>query len=319
LSLNLQQWPLVLSKSPKTIAIPATQAENLQGSAFMVLAMAGFTINDIFVKFVGQSLELGQTLFIRGCFACIAIYIAAKFSGQLRPIKSMMTKPIILRSLGEMLATFTFVKALFHIPLANVSAIFQALPLALTLYAAFFMGEHVGWRRMLAILIGFAGVLIIIRPGTDGFDVYSIWVLVAVAASVLRDIATRSVAKSTPSLMIALFTAIGVTLMGAATAMFEPWRPVSGQSLGLLATTSVFLVVGYYGVVTAMRVGDIGFVSPFRYTVLLFSITGGALVFGEYPDTYTLIGAAFIVASGVYTIYRERFVRKQKIIQPPNR
>jgi drug/metabolite transporter (DMT)-like permease len=312
---------LKLSQSPKTKihAIPATPAENLQGSAFMVLAMAGFTINDTFIKYVGQSLELGQTLLIRGCFACVAIYLAAWFAGQLRPIKDLFTKQILLRSLGEMLATYAFVKALFHIPMANVSAIFQALPLALTLYAAFFMGEAVGWRRLLAILVGFGGVLIIIRPGTAGFDIYSIWVLVAVAASVLRDIATRSIPKNTPSLMIAFFTAIGVTVVGAVTAFFEPWQPVSMESTALLATTSVFLVIGYFGVVTAMRVGDIGFISPFRYSVLLFSIMGGALVFGEYPDSYTLIGAAFIVASGVYTIYRERIVHKQKIIQPPNR
>ena len=285
----------------------------------MVLAMAGFTINDVFIKYVGQSLNLGQALMIRGFFACLAVYIAARITGQLRPLKTVLTKPVGLRVTGEMLATFAFVTALFHIPMANVSAIFQALPLALTLYAAMFMGEVVGWRRMLAILVGFAGVLIIIRPGTDGFNIYSVWVLISVAGSVFRDIATRSVPKTMPSLMVALLTAFGVMVMGGFTALFEPWRPVSFQSVGLLASSSIFLVIGYFGVVTAMRDGDIGFVSPFRYSVLIFSIAGGMLVFNEYPDTYTLLGAAIIVISGIYMIYRERMVHRQKITQPPSR
>ncbi len=196
------------AKPSKMAPIPATPTENLRGSAFMVLSMAGFTANDMIIKAVGQSLELGQTLLIRGCFACVAIYLLAYFSGQLRPIREMLTKTILIRSCGEMIATFAFVTALFHIPIANVSAIFQALPLALTFYAALFLGETVGWRRIVAIIVGFIGVLVIIRPGTDGFNIYAAIVLIAVAGSVLRDIATRTLPKSTPSLMVT-FARIG--------------------------------------------------------------------------------------------------------------
>ncbi len=285
----------------------------------MVLAMAGFTINDTFVKSVGHTLNLGQTLFIRGCFACLTIFIVAYFIGQLRPLRTIMTKPVFLRALGEMLATYTFVLALFHIPIANVSAIFQVLPLALTLYAAFFLREQVGWRRLLAIMIGFGGVLLIIRPGTDGFTIYSIMVLVSVAGSVVRDIATRHVPKTVPSLMITLMTAFGVTVMGGITALSEPWNPVGLREILMLAATSIFLVIGYFSVVNAMRDGDIGFVSPFRYSVLLFSIFSGIIVFQEIPDIYTILGSLIIVSSGIYTLYRERMVHKQKITQPPVR
>jgi len=303
----------------KQAAIPASTAENLRGAMFMVMSMAGFAINDTIVKTVGQSLNLGQVLFIRGGFAVLGILILAKAMGQFRPARSLLTPIVLLRTLGEMLATWMFVYALFHLPIANVSAIFQALPLALTLYAAIFMREAVGWRRMIAIFVGFCGVLIIIRPGFEGFNIYSVLVLIAVLGSVIRDIATRNVPKTVPSLMITLVTAIGVTLMGAATSLAQPWNPVAFSDLLLLASTSVFLVIGYFGVVVAMREGDIGFVSPFRYTVLLFSIIGGLLVFNEMPDIYTIIGSAIVVSTGIYTLHRERVVHRQKITPPPMR
>jgi drug/metabolite transporter (DMT)-like permease len=303
----------------KQAAIPASTHENLRGAMFMVLSMAGFAINDTIVKSVGQSLNLGQILFIRGSFAIIGILILARAMGQFRPVRSLLTPIVLLRSMGEMLATWMFVYALFHIPIANVSAIFQALPLALTLYAAIFMREAVGWRRLIAIFVGFCGVLIIIRPGFEGFNFYSVLVLVAVFGSVVRDISTRHVPKTVPSLMITLVTAIGVTLMGAITSLAQPWNPVTLADLLLLAATSAFLTIGYFGVVVAMREGDIGFVSPFRYTVLLFSIIGGLLVFNEVPDLYTIIGASIVVATGIYTLHRERVVHRQRITPPPMR
>lgn len=306
-------------KQKKATPPPATQSENLRGSAFMVISMAGFTANDMIIKSVGQSLQLGQTLLIRGCFACLAIYLMAYFTRQLRPLREILTKPILLRSLGEMIATFSFITALFHIPIANVSAIFQALPLALTLYAALFLGEDVGWRRMFAILVGFAGVLIIIRPGTDGFNIYSAIVLIAVAGSVLRDVATRTLPKTTPSLMVTLATSIVVTMMGGVTSLIQPWSPVESIHIALLAGSSLFLIVGYFGVIKAMREGDIGFVSPFRYSVLLFAIIGGMIFFDEIPDFWTTIGSAIVVASGIYTLYRERIIHRQKITPPPSR
>lgn len=298
---------------------PASHSDNLRGSMMMVAGMAGFAINDTFVKAVGETLNLGQTLLIRGIFATIAIFLLARMMGQIRPARGLASPGMLIRAAGEMVATFAFITALFHMPIANVSAIFQALPLALTLYAALFMREEVGWRRMIAMLVGFSGVIIIIRPGFEGFTVYSLFVLLAVAGSMVRDIATRTMPRDVPGLMIALVTSMGVTLMGGAISLIEPWNPVGMKELALLASTSIFLIIGYYGVVAAMRIGDIGFVSPFRYSILLFSILGGMIVFGEFPDKVTLAGAAIVVASGIYTLYRERLVHRQKITPPPQR
>ncbi|MCB1429317.1 MAG: DMT family transporter, partial [Nitratireductor sp.] len=208
---------------------------------------------------------------------------------------------------------------LFHIPIANVSAIMQALPLALTFFAAFLFGEKVGWRRYSAVLIGLFGVLLIVRPGLQGFDTYSLYVLGAVAGCVVRDLATRRLAADIPALFITFVTAILVATMGGLIALTEEWKPVALSHVTLMGATSSFLLTGYYFTVTSMRTGDVGFVSPFRYTVLVFSVIGGMLIYAEYPDPYTIIGSLVVVATGIYTLYRERVVHSQRITPAPVR
>lgn len=285
--------------------------ENMRGALTMTLAMLGFALNDVVTKAFTHELEIGQLLFLRGLFAISLVWLLARATGQLRPLSMALQPRIALRSLGEIIATYTFITALFHIPIANVSAIMQALPLAITLGAMLMFGEKVGWRRMTAIAIGFAGVLIIVRPGPDGFSVYSLYALAAVAGCVLRDLMTRRMSPQIPSLFITLVTATVITAMGAVLIPFEEWKPVEAWHIGLMALSSIFLLTGYYFAVVSMRIGDIGFVSPFRYSVLIFSVLGGALVYGEYPDAITMLGAAIIVATGIYTLYRERVVRRQ--------
>lgn len=294
-------------------------SENLQGSLFMVLSMAGFAVNDLIVKSLGETLQLGQTLLLRGCFACLAITALALAMGQFKRFALLASGPVVIRSLAEALATLCFVYSVFNIPIANVTAIFQALPLAITLAAAFFLKEKIGIRRLTAILAGFTGVLIIIRPGMEGFTVFSLFVLAAVVAAVVRDLMTRKVSREIPGLMITLITAVAVTLCGLVVSFFQPWNPVGGLEITLLASTSLFLSVGYYFIIAAMRAGEVGFIAPFRYSMLLFAIAGGYFFFDETPDMLTLVGAAIIVASGIYTLYRERMVHNQAITPPPQR
>lgn len=293
--------------------------ENLQGSLFMVVAMAGFAVNDAIVKSVGNTLNLGQTLMLRGLFASVLIFGLARLFGHWRSPRILLHPRILLRTLGEMIATACFVTAIFNMPIGNATAILQALPLALTAAAALFLREPVGWRRLAAIVIGFAGVMIIIRPGMEGFTIHSVLVLIAVGGCIIRDLTTRTLPREIPGLMITLTTSLAVALMGAAIALSEAWNPIGAVEWGKLAAASLFLIVGYYFVISAMRVGDIGFVSPFRYTILIFAMIAGFFVFGERPDLLTLLGSAIIVATGVYTLYRERVVHRQSITPPPNR
>jgi len=298
---------------------PATLSENLRGSAYMVAGMFGFAVNDVISKGFGGALEVGQFMFLRGVIATTFVFLLARYMGQMRPLRLLLEPKILTRAAGEAVATVLFITALFHIPIANVSAVMQALPLALTLCAAFFFGEKVGWRRLSAILIGMIGVLIIIRPGMAGFSVYSVYVVGAVAACVVRDLVTRRLGAEIPALFITFATALAVTLTGIAMLPFAEWRPVTAEHVAWLAAGSLFLLTGYYFTVMTMRIGDIGFIAPFRYSVLLFSILGGMLVYGEFPDRVTLLGAAIVVATGVYTLYRERIVARRPIAQVPTR
>ena len=162
----------------------------------MAVAMAGFTMNDSITKAVSLEMNFGQVMLVRGLFAILLIGAFALYQGALRPLRTLVMKPVALRVVGEVGGTISFMAALTHLPLANTSAIFQALPLAITLGAAVIFGEPVGWRRWLAIAAGFIGVLIIVRPGVSGFSQYSLLALVSVAFCALRDLSTKQIPVS---------------------------------------------------------------------------------------------------------------------------
>lgn len=279
----------------------------------MAVSMAGFTMNDAISKFVGESLTMAQIMFIRGGFATLLVGAIAWHRGALKLPAGALDLMVVLRVGGEVLATLLFLTALRHLPLANVSAILQALPLGVTMGAALFFSEPVGWRRWLAIGAGFSGVMIIVRPGLDGFNAYSLYVLGCVFFCVVRDLATRRVNAEIPSLFITTATAGAVTVMGGA--LIVPsggWHPVGVNDALLLLAAAVLVVIGYQFIIMAMRIGDISYIAPFRYTALLWAILLGYLVFGNVPDTAMTIGALVVIASGLYTLYREQVVGRTR-------
>ena len=282
---------------------------NVRGAALMVASMAGFAINDALVKTLADTMPVYQVMFLRGLFASAFLILFAWQARALWPtVAPADRKRIIWRTLSEIGATSCFLSAVFNMPLANATAILQTLPLAVTLGAAIFLREQVGWRRYSAILVGFAGVLIIFRPGTEGFNAYSVSALVAVAFIVMRDLTTRGLSTGVPSLFVALVSAIAVTVAGGLASLTLEWRPVGTNDLIQPGCAAVFLIGGYLFAVMTMRVGEISFVSPFRYTVLLWAMLLGYFVFGEEPDAWMLTVSTIVVAMGIYTFYRERKV-----------
>ncbi len=278
----------------------------------MAVAMATFTVNDSFMKAVTQVLPLSEAIVIRGVMTLAALLVLAWAMGM----KSIWISPddralLGWRTAAELGATITFLLALRQMPLANLSAIMQSLPLAVTLGAAIALKEPVGWRRMTAIAVGFAGVLLIVRPGTDGFNIWSVVALISVAFVVVRDLTTRQFSTGLPSVTIAIYTSIAVTLMGLSGLAIEEWTPVEPQVLAMLAGASVMLILGYLFIVMAMRVGDVGVVAPFRYSALIWAILLGWLVFDDFPRGLTLLGAAIIVATGLYTYLREHQLQRR--------
>ena len=201
-------------------------------------------------------------------------------------------KPVALRIAGEVGGTVSFLAAIVHLPLANTAAIFQALPLAITLGAALIFAEPVGWRRWSAIMAGFIGVLIIVRPGLEGFNQFSLFALVAVVFCALRDLATKRIPGRSRRCSSRLLTTVTVTAAGAAILFpLGGWTPLTGRGIGLLALAAVLLLIGYQTVIMALRSGDISAVAPFRYSALLWAMLLGYLVFGDVPDAMMVTGA----------------------------
>ncbi|MBX3566968.1 MAG: DMT family transporter [Rhizobiaceae bacterium] len=275
----------------------------------MAIAMAAFTVNDTMTKWLSTEMNMGQVMVMRGLIASLLIASIAWHRGDLaRPLLALHPL-VVLRSAAELCATVTFLLALAHLPIGNVSSVLQALPLAVTMGAALFLGEPVGWRRWLSIAVGFCGVVIIIRPGFAGFSVYSLYALASVACCVVRDLATRRLPHHIPAMLVSTVTAVLVAFCGIF--LIEPmggWRPLDAQNTTVLVAAAVLLVIGYHHIIKAMRTGDISFIAPFRYTSLLWALILGYAVFGDLPDLPMLAGAVIIVGSGLYMLMRERRV-----------
>ena len=280
---------------------------NIRGSLLMAAAMAAFTVNDATTKAVSAEMNFGQIMLVRGLFAIVLIAALAKHQQALRPLRVLMMKAVMLRVAGEIGGTILLLAAIVNLPLANATAILQVLPLAITLGAALTFREPVGRRRWLAIAAGFIGVLIIVRPGVEGFNQYSLFALISVIFCVVRDLATRRIPAPIPSLFITLLTAVTVTIAGAGILVpLGGWTPPSGRALALLAFAAALLLVGYQCIIMALRTGDISAVAPFRYSALLWAMLFGYLVFGDRPDAMMVTGATIIVLSGLYAFHRER-------------
>lgn len=290
-----------------------TLSENLRGILLMCASMAAFTINDAFMKSVTLTLPLYQTIGLRGVIAVLGLGLLVVATGAYRfRVNRRDGWLILLRSLADVAATILFLEALLRMPLANLSAILQAMPLAITLCAALVYGDKIGWRRMTAILAGLVGVLIIIRPGTEGFDRWALLGVASVMCVVVRDLSVRPLRGQVPSALVALGAAVAVTTMGWVGAGFQGWQPMTGGEAAKVLGAGIFLIVAYLTSVMAMRSGDIGLVAPFRYTSLLWAIALGLIVFGDLPDGWTLLGATIVVAAGIFTLLRERALRNRQ-------
>ncbi len=280
----------------------------------MMLSMAGYVINDVFMKLVLNDLGIFQAIFIRGFFATILMLPLCWWLGAFKVengVWDALRHPIVLlRIVGEIFSTYFFLQALKHMPIANVTAVLQVLPLTITLCAAMFLGEKVGWRRYVAIIIGLIGVLIIIQPGTQDFDSFALYALLATVFVTLRDLATRRLPSTTPTFLISLVTAITVMLMGAVGSSFEPWRVVTQTHILHIMGAASIITVGYISSILAMRTGEVSFVAMFRYSALIWALILGYFVFGDVPKSLELIGATIVVGSGLFSFYRERVVAK---------
>ena len=281
-----------------------------RGIAFMLAAMAAFILNDTCVKLASEDLPTGQIIFVRGLIATPLVLLLAWQRGALVRPAVLRHNSVIWRTIGEMTATVLYLSALFNMPIANANAILQTAPLLTTAAAALFLGEKVGLRRWSAIAIGFAGVLLIVRPGFEGFSIWSLVALAGTCAMVLRDLSSRVLPAEISTLAVTALTTICVMMLGGALSLFADWQPLAGSDLAYLIGAAVFLTAAYAFIIAAMRVGDVSLVAPFRYSIMVWAILIQVIVFGAWPDGLTLAGSAVLVATGVYMFARERVVAR---------
>lgn len=277
----------------------------------MVLAMLCFSIEDMFIKFLGGAISVGQLLALLGAGGAIIMAVACAVQREPMLSADLLHPAVVTRNIGELIGTLGFVSALTLIPLATASAILQTNPLVVTLGAAIFFNEAVGWRRWSAICVGLFGVLLILRPGMDGFDWNALFAVQGMIGLSIRDLATRRAPANLSALQLslvafALLIPAGVALMWV---QGTPYVPPSVREWGILIIAAIIGAFSYRFIVGAMRVGDISFVTPFRYSRMIFALIIGLVVFAEVPDALTVIGVAIVIASGLYTLWREQ-IRK---------
>ena len=284
--------------------------DNLRGSLWMVAAMAGFSVEDMFLKSAAASLPVGQILMIFGAGGMIGFALLAARRGERILHPAILSPAILIRCVFEVAGRLFYTLAIALTPLSSASAILQATPLVVVMGAALIFGERVGWRRWTAIAVGFAGVLIILRPGLDGFTPLSLLAVLGMLGFAGRDLATRAAPPVLSNLQLgvygfAMMVPTGAVLLAVSGGAALPSALAAGQ----LAAATVIGVLAYYALTSAMRMGEVSVVTPFRSTRLVFALILGAAVFGERPDAATLLGSAVIVASGVYTLLRSRRVQ----------
>ena len=299
--------PILSPIRPASVRPVAHQpGDNLHGALIMALCMIAFGLNDTVMKFVAQDMPLYQAITLRGLFVMGFIAaVAPRLGGLHLRIPRAARRPMIWRLVGEIASTILFLNALQHMAMGDLSAIVQALPLVVMVAAALVFGETLGWRRIGAVIAGCLGGLLILRPGGEVFGPWAVVAVAAMAMVALRDLATRNFGGDVSSATIAFYAAAGVTATGFVISLGQGWTMPTPAQILLLPMGSAFLTVGYVSAVASMRVGEISYVAPFRYTSLLVAILMGLIVFGEWPDLWTWAGSALVVAAGIYSIWRE--------------
>ncbi len=271
----------------------------------MTASMAGFAVEDMFLKAASQHMPPGQVILFVGLTGMLVFCLMARSKGEhvFHPV--FLTKPLLIRSGFELIGRVFYSLAVALTPLSTTSAILQATPLVVVAGAAFMFKEAVGWRRWSAVLVGFIGVMIILRPGLAGFTAMSLLAVAGMIGFAGRDLATRAAPKvlSNRQLGIAgffIFGLAGAIILSVTGGATMP----DARGAALLVGTTTFAVLGYHALTSAMRTGEVSFVTPFRYARLIFAMILAVLVFQERPDAATLLGAALIAVAGIYTILR---------------
>lgn len=279
----------------------------------MIFAMFFFTLADLFVKLASHTLTPGMIVSFMGAGTAVFFYAALRWQGQRAFQWSYLHWTVMMRNAGEVGAALGMIIALSYVPLSTVTAILQSQPLLLTAVGGLFLKERVGIRRAAAVCVGFFGVMVILQPGADHFSSTSLLVFIAVIGMTIRDVGSRLLPATIPTLSIALSGAVLITLSGLLmVAFFEAFIWPSGRALFYVIAMSVTASIGVYCITNAMRLGELSVVSPFRYIKIVFGVAAGVFILSEQLTASVVIGSVIVTAAGLYAFMRERHLIKQQ-------
>ncbi|HEY0293154.1 MAG TPA: DMT family transporter [Hansschlegelia sp.] len=299
----------------------STRQPALDATARGVLAMVvgmGFQVsNDTVIKLASTHVPINEIMALRGPLS-IALALGVVLALGLRRRLGFVAHPlVILRSALEAVCCLIYMTALSGLGLAEFTSIIQATPLLITGLAVALGWQSVGWRRWTAIAVGFAGVLLVAKPSAAGINGYAALALLAAFIMAVRDLVTRRIPHEAPSMVVTLGATLTVTMLGFGLGAANPsgWVTPTALEAGYIAVAAVLVVACNMTIVLAFRLGDMGVVGPFRYSVILASLILGYAVWGDRPDALALAGAALIVASGLYALRRDK---PRRIASPPD-
>jgi drug/metabolite transporter (DMT)-like permease len=282
-----------------------TQTANRRGMLFMVLAMALFAANDAGTKFAVKVIPVSEVMAIRGGFAIVFLAAILWWRDELRDAPKIFDWQVGLRGFAEAVNGLLLISALALIPLGNVITIIQLVPFLMTIIAAMTLGERVGWRRWVAVAAGFLGVLFVVKPATGAFDAASLYALAATFTILLRDMLARSIGARIPAFVVALGSIVAGILVGLTGYFVQIWKMPDLVALVSCLGAGICLVLAQYFIVLAYRGTELSAVAPFRYSIVLFAVIYGFVLFAEIPDGWSLAGMTIMIAAGLYMLRRE--------------
>ncbi|MDO8351845.1 MAG: DMT family transporter [Aestuariivirga sp.] len=283
----------------------SSQNHTLRAGLYMVITTACFVAGDTCIKLIGTSLPLGQVICLIGLVSSLFLLMVCGQQAILKDVPLIFTRTVLLRSLFDTMASFMFVSALMHMPLANLSSVMQSVPLVVVAVGVIFLGEKAGLSRIAAVIAGFLGVLLIVKPMPQTITIYEFLALGAVIVVAFRDLVTKRIPAHVPLLVIALANAIFISLSGFGVGLAQGFKTVEVWQWALLLGASLFVTISYFFIVATVRLGDLSATAPFRYSEVVFAIISGILVFDEYPDAISYLGMALVIAAGLFAAHRE--------------
>lgn len=293
------------------VSLAPADSRAIRGIVSMIAGGGALTVSDAATKWLTATHPIGEILFVRALVVAVIIWLVVQVRRDRGALRIGRLRNQAARAGLAVCSTFLIVGSLARLPLNEVIAILFVGPLFIAVLAGPVLGERVGMHRWLAVLVGFAGMLIMVRPGGAAFQYAALLPVVAALAATLRDLITRRISGTESSTAILFYSMVALSLAGLATAPLG-WRPMDAADLATAAFTGVMFGLGHFFVIEAYRHGEATVVAPYRYGNLIWAALLGFVLWGEIPSLWVLAGTPLVVGGGLYLLWIERARRQHR-------